>query len=510
MRNKYDPFVNTLALLYGLIPIFIFFLGWLRPIVSIPATLVLAYSAFVYTKRADKSGVVSELKINWLKTGLIAVLGFAWVYCSGIGGYTNQDWDHHGRNAIFYDLITFDWPIYYDFSADYHFRELAGKHSSLNYYFTFWLPAACVGKLFGHKAGGDFLLLWSYIGILLSFYYLNRLFDFKYSLICVGLFIFWSGFDLLGYLLIRQTLPPIDALSETYYYYFYTSFTADLFNPFNQAIPAWLFILYVLNAGKKIQVFPVVILFAYSPFVFIGLVLAHGLHYVFTTYRPDKKLLDYGAEIVQAIWRPDIIGALIILISYGLFYQAHSGSVQNTSFWDRYLTRGSKLNTLLVISYFVTFFLEVGIYLSFIYFLARRTYDANKTWFWLIFSVLLVLPLWVIGTYNDLASRGSMPFLTVLLILTLKALIELYETRSKRPLFYAVVLVLLISFQTPVYSLIRSLSFTDKPKILNGVGSLADPKIDELHDPDNMLSSVNNFYSHEPQRYIFYRYLAKR
>lgn len=201
---------------------------------------------------------------------------------------------------------------------------------------------------------------------------------------------------------------------------------------------------------------------------------------------------------------------MIILVTYGLFYQAHSGSVQNTSFWDRYLTRGPRLNTLLVISYFVTFFLEVGMYLSFIYFLAKRTYEVNKLWFWLIFSVLLVLPLWVIGTYNDLASRGSMPFLTVLLVLTLKALIELYETRSRRPLFYAVVLVLLISFQTPVYSLVRSLSFTDKPKILNGVGSLADPKIDELHDPDNMLSSVNNFYSHEPQHYIFYRYLAKQ
>lgn len=99
MRNKYDPFVNTLALLYGLIPIIIFFLGWLRPIVSIPATLVLGYSASVYTKRVDQSAAAAELKINWLKTGLILLLGFAWVYCSGIGGYTNQDWDHHGRNA---------------------------------------------------------------------------------------------------------------------------------------------------------------------------------------------------------------------------------------------------------------------------------------------------------------------------------------------------------------------------------------------------------------------------
>ncbi len=510
MRSKYDPLVHTLTLLYGLIPIAIFFIGWLRPIYSIPATLLLAYSAISYSRRTEKSGPLAALKIDWKKTVLIALIAFVWVYCSGIGGYTNQDWDHHGRNAIFYDLRTFDWPIYYDFPPNYHFKELAGKHSSLNYYFTFWLPAACVGKLLGEQAANAFLLLWTYAGILLSFYYLNRLFGFKYSVACTGLFIFWSGFDLLGYLLIRQSFPPINALSETYYYYFYTSFTADLYNPFNQAVPAWLFTLYVLNAGKKLQVFPVVILFAYSPFAFIGLVMAHGLFYLFNTYRADKKMLEYGRELREALWRPDLLGTLLILIPYALFYQAHSGAVQNVAFWSRYLTRGPLLNTFLIGSYFVTFFLEVGIYLAFIYFLAKQTYRAHKIWFWLIFAVLLMLPLWVIGTYNDLASRGSMPFLTVLLIMTLTALIELYETRGRRFQFYAVMGVLLLSFQTPVYSLIRSLSFTDRPVLQNAMGSLADPQLDETNDPAHMLSSVNNFYSHDPQHFLFYRYLAKR
>ena len=510
MKNKYDPLVNTLTLFYGLVPIVIFFIGWLRPIVSIPATLALIYSAFIYTKRIEKSPVLVDLNVDWKRTGLIVIMAFIWVYCSGIGGYTNQDWDHHGRNAIFYDLLTFDWPIYYDFPGNYHFKELAGKHSSLNYYFTFWLPAACIGKLFGQQAANAFLLLWAYLGILLSLYYLNRLFNFKYSLACTGLFIFWSGFDLFGYLLIRRSLPPIDALSETYYYYFYTSFTADLNNPFNQAIPAWLITLYILNDAKKLQVFPLIILFAYSPFVFIGLVLAHGLYYLLATYHTGKTALEYGTEFVKALWRPDTLGVLVILVTYALFYKAHSGAVQNTTFWTRYLTRGPVLNALLVGSYFVTFFLEVGIYLAGIYFLAKRTYQTYKIWFWLIFVVLLILPLWVIGTWNDLASRGSMPFLTVLLIMTLTALIELYENPVKRTQFYVVVCVLALSFQTPIYSLIRSLSFTKEPILLNAVGSLADPQLDETNDPSHMLSSVNNFYSHDPQQFFFYKYLAKR
>ncbi|GAB4022091.1 hypothetical protein [Spirosoma koreense] len=510
MRYRYDPLIHTLTFLYGLIPIAIFFLGWLRPMVAIPATLLLIYSAVVYTKRIEKAPALTPQPIDWRRTSLIAIMAFVWVYCSGIGGYTNQDWDHHGRNAIFHDLITFDWPIYYDFPVDYHFRELAGKHSSLNYYFTFWLPAACIGKVFGYPVASAFLVLWTYIGILLSFYYLNRLFSFNYALVCVGLFILWSGFDLFGYLLIRRSLPPIDALSETYYYYFYTSFTADLYNPFNQAVPAWLLTLYILNDAKKLQVLPLVILFAYSPFCFVGLVLAHGLYYLLATYRAGKTVQDYGQEIFQALWRPDTLGVLVILISYALFYQAHSGAVQNTVFWARYLTRGPVLNTLLVGSYVVTFFLEVGVYLAFIYFFAKSTYRAYRLWFWLIFVVLFLLPLWVIGTWNDLASRGSIPFLTVLLIMTLTALIEFYEKQGRRTQFYGVLCVLVLSFQTPIYSLIRSLSFTDKPILLNAVGSLADPQLDENNDPAHMLSSVNNFYSHDPKQFLFYRYLAKR
>jgi hypothetical protein len=101
MKYKYDPLINVLTLLYGLIPILLFFIGWLRPIYSIPATVLLVYSAYVYTQRIEKSAVLPALNVNWIKTILIALIAFVWVYCSGIGGYTNQDWDHHGRNAIF-------------------------------------------------------------------------------------------------------------------------------------------------------------------------------------------------------------------------------------------------------------------------------------------------------------------------------------------------------------------------------------------------------------------------
>ena len=123
---------------------------------------------------------------------------------------------------------------------------------------------------------------------------------------------------------------------------------------------------------------------------------------------------------------------------------------------------------------------------------------------------LLVLPLWIIGVNSDLASRASIPFLTVLLVMTLTALLELYEKRKRSFQFYIVVGTLLISFYWPIYSVILNLSFIDKPVLKNGVGSLADPKIDESNDPEHMLSSINNFYSEDPKQFFFYQYLAKR
>lgn len=510
MRNKYDPLANTLTLLYALIPIVIFFIGWLRPIYSIPATIVLIYSALVHIKLNEKRTGFTELKVDWKKTVLIALVAFIWVYCSGIGGYTNQEWDHHARNAIFYDLLTFDWPIYYDFPPDYHFKALAGKHLSLNYYFTFWLPAACFGKLFGEQMANAFLLFWAYLGLLLSFYYLNRLFNFKYSLVCTGLFIFWSSYDLVGYLFFTRIIHTINFLSETNYFKFYTSFTSNLYNPFNQTVPAWLLTLYILNDSKKLQIFPAVMLLAYSPFAFMGLATAHGLYYLLAAYRTDKKILTYWRELIQALWRLDTVGALIILMIYGLFYQAHSTAIQNVSFWSLYRTTNFLLNIFLIIDYLMAFFLEIGIYLVFIYFMAKRTYCSYKIWFWLIMVVLLLLPLWIIGANSDLATRGSIPFLTVLLVMTLTALIEVYENPIRRHQFYIILCVLFLSFQWPANSMIRSLSFTDKPIRQNAVGSLADPKLDELNDPANMSSSMNNFYSHEPQHYLFYQYVAKR
>ena len=510
MKNQYDPIINRITLLYGIVPIVIFFLGWLRPLYAIPVSLVLVYSAFVYANRIDGKTAAVPLRVNWFKTILVAFVALIWVYCSGIGGYTNQQWDHNVRNAVFHDLLAFDWPVQYDFPANYHLEDLAGKHSSLNYYFTYWLPAAGVGKLLGDPAANAFLLAWTYGGILLSLYYLNRLFSFTYPLVSLGLFMLWSNFDLLTYLLTHRVLSSTAFFSGFPHFQFYTSFTGDLYNPFNQAVPAWVFTLYVLNTGKKLQIFPVVILLAYSPFAFVGLALAHGLYALTVSYQTNGKIQPVLTEIGQALWRPESLGTLTILVVYGLFYQAHTGTVQNTAFWKLHAAHDLRLDTFSVLSYLAAFFSEVGIYLLFVYTLAKQTYTTYKTWFWLIFGGLLVLPLWVVGAFSDLTTRASIPFLTVLFIITLRALIELHETRSRRTLFYTVLLVFLLSVHIPVTSLIQSVSFTGKPVFRDAIGSLANPRFDESNDPENLLSSLPNYYSHDPQHYFFYRYLARR
>ena len=67
--------------------------------------------------------------------GLLA-LAAGWCFFAGIGYFYYQSFDYHFRNAVFRDLISYDWPVFYD-KAD----------TPLVYYMGFWLVPAALAKL---------------------------------------------------------------------------------------------------------------------------------------------------------------------------------------------------------------------------------------------------------------------------------------------------------------------------------------------------------------------------
>src|SRR5262245_38208811 len=95
--------------LYLLIPFIIFCVGWLRPAIMLPITLLMTLAALQLFRHAPEVEFAVSQK-HFLFLSLIAAI---WVFLSGVGGYAFQNWDHHWRNAVLHDLITYDWPVFY-------------------------------------------------------------------------------------------------------------------------------------------------------------------------------------------------------------------------------------------------------------------------------------------------------------------------------------------------------------------------------------------------------------
>jgi hypothetical protein len=222
-----------LTYLYLVIPFIIFCLGWSRLAIAIPVVAILGWVLW----RLLSQEQANETAPGALRTTIYALLITGlWVFLSGVGGYAFQNWDHHWRNAVFRDLITYDWPVVYA-APD------RGPVKMLVYYVGQWLSSALVGKLFGWQAANAFLFLWTWLGILLVVLHLS--FKIKTSsLKSLLLLAFFSGMDALGAIFFAKDYPtlwpPIQHLEIWSGNLQYSSFTTQLFWVFNQSVPAWL------------------------------------------------------------------------------------------------------------------------------------------------------------------------------------------------------------------------------------------------------------------------------
>ncbi len=506
--------VTYLTFLYISLPVFIFFFGWLHSIYAAVLSALLLLGVWKYLRRTVDNpdfAATSVSAVNPWQWVLIAGLAFGWVFFSGIGGFANQDWDHHFRNALFRDLIVESWPVYYDFPASYPDPELASHHSALNYYLTFWLPAALVGKWWGAEVARFFLLFWSYAGVLLVLYHLNRLFTFRYALIVSLLFMGWSGLDVLGRLIIQPLANFTTFQLEAYYLYSYTAFTSNLYNVFNQAIPTWLITLWVFNHPNRLNLLPIAFLLAYAPFPFVGLALLYYAYYGLNCLARERTVVNVLAGILSEFCQlENIVAILCLLVPYALFYSAHTSSVPSALFWSRNLvgTRREKLQV--IVFYFVTFFLEAGVYFLSIGLLSKKVYQTYKRLFWLCFITLLFLPFWIVGTGNDFASRGSMPFLVMLCVMTAKALIDGIDNRLPISQFVIPLLALLIAWVTPAVAITNGIAFQNPPVIWNSIGTFSNPKVSRANNTYGIYPSLVNYYAHEPKQHFFYKYLTKK
>jgi hypothetical protein len=485
---------------YLIIPFLVFCAGWLRVSISIPVVLCLLW--VIWNSRDDFGGTAElipdkPLLITFLLAGL-------WVFLSGVGGYAFQNWDHNWRNVVLHDLIMYDWPVYYS-TPD------TGPITMLVYYVGYWLPSAFVGKFFGWQFANFTLFLWTWFGVLLLALHLGLVLK-SSPVKALLLFIFFSGADLIGVWLFSgeypTLLPPITHLEIWSGNLQYSSFTTQLFWVFNQAVPAWLCIIFILrNTQNEVHAFHKVLIwslcFFLAPLASIGL-FPYLLVEIFKQFNSGNFSGSRRYEILVA-------SGLTVLISY-LYFSANTAAQE----------RG--FQSLAIKDFLVFFLLEGG--LLWLLLTPHKWRDPH----WMVTGLLLIfIPFIQLGSGRDFVMRASISPLFFLMAMTGEALFQKVPSRALRIVFGV---VLFVGALTPLYEINRSIYRTfeyyfvldkderveptteivthlEQPGALESIhpGALTADSIPTLKFMNDKLST--NFIANVRQS-IFYKFLAPR
>jgi hypothetical protein len=287
------------------------------------------------------------------------------------------------------------WPIVYRFQdQDWLLRAPLGMYM---------LPALA-GKLGGISFAAFALLAQNTIIFSLIFYFLIPAGStIRTSLIMIGVFCIFSGWDIIGAglkYIFAGVLPPTTHIEPWAGLFQYSSHITQLFWVPNHTIPGWLFACLYLrwlrgqtSLGLVLAAVP--LLAFWSPLAAMGMIpfaAYAGLSSLF-----KKQLTVSDIAMVSAA----IIAALPMLFYERLNAQSvlHGFLLNAPLFWFLY-------------PLFIS--LEV---LPFLALIAAANWHAIRDWTFLITAaVLLLIPFYRIGVANDFSMRASIPALAILAV----------------------------------------------------------------------------------------------
>jgi hypothetical protein len=455
--------LKKIAFLLLALPTLVFALGFLRLWVALPVAALLIF-AYVWSIRREKGEEGEDYQLYlrpWQLLVLLCVIAL-WCALSGLGNFYYQSSDWAARNAIFRDLIRFDWPVIYDVS-----------NTALVYYIAFWLPAALFGKLaafFGADLGHAFavgnvaLLVWSVINMLviaLLILLYVRAHSVKCFFITLAIFIGFSGLDIIGALCHRMFGVEIPYHLEWWTAYQYTSMAACLGWVFNQAIPAWLTVICFLHE-KKMRNYALLLVLcaACAPLPCIGLAVYMLAKLAVGVVRACREKCI--TDLIKEVLTPQNLIAAVVLLPIWLTYYMTNLAVSADrglliSEPDR-LALGILLAlcaiaigiaillyrkgrewryaavvaaTLLLLFVWGNFNLEINRKYLFAMILELSAYLALLAWgyrgtllYRVAFFSAVLCPLFSVGTAFDFCMRASIPTVFILMILCMQFLFE--------------------------------------------------------------------------------------
>lgn len=533
--------LKRISFIYIALPVFCFFIGWLKwywMVLTCSALIVCILAsnensklnnvfANVFTK--NKTGVSNapvsfEKKLVISKKALIAIVLCSCVYLilCGVGRLWAQTNDNAWRNAIFRDIIVRNWPVYYD--------KFDG---ALNYYIGVWLPAAIPAKIVyllsgnsevAFTAGNIAFLIYYTIGLSLILLLLILYFQVSKAkqilLIVIG-FIFFSGMDILGVLVIDPPFAFPDMHLEWWSGFQYSSLTTCLCWVYNQALIPWICTMLLLHE-KKVSNFVFIgmaCLFC-GPFPFIGFFIyavALGIMRLAEMIKAKK-----GKEFVGEIFSVSNAFAALLIFPFIGSYLTSNTFVSNSDAGN-------------AVAYSLTwdgsYYFLYGIFVMFEFgIFAILISKANKKniLFYTTVIQLLVYPFINVGVNSDLAMRASIPAIFMMFVfcyqylLTNSVIIPVNETelagKTKTDRFIAktnivfvtLALCLIIGSVTPGFEFARGIKQVSERGIIDKEKDFITLDRDSNPDPHFTGWPPTNFVTLNYDDTIFFKYFARK
>lgn len=494
------------AVLYLSLPVFVFFLGWLRLGAGVLAGLAFLAGLFFLMRSIRRFFGERRVTLGWEHVVALAVV-FVWLLSTAHGDFIGTvGVDIPYRDAMYHDLITYPWPLVYDFEG--------GRYAFV-YYHAFWLVPAGVSYLLGLGWTGSHVVLfaWTYLGLCLTVLMLCELLQARRRgqvlFVCL-LFLFWSAPCLLGMIVksvFAQTALYIPDTPGVYAWQFaggmdhgyrldyFSRTTRDgIENTYNQYVAMFLVSVMFLRFRFQWHLMAAVslLLLPFSPFGFVGLALLAAGWFV----------VD-GMAGVRSLFRKEVVFlALALCPIYGSYYLSNSmvgDGAAGSIFYAPLAAYGAvRVGTLL---------LYLALYFALYLYLVRWDFLGHTHFrYWWILGAAAVLTIFRVGKMGDLLWGGSGPIFFVVMVLVMRQVLTAWERRRfwGRDLLLAVVLS--VAVLTPCMQMVSTLR-----------GCVLARQILVYPDPEQVQGSfvghapeeIGNFLAGGYEDAFFYRYLAK-
>ncbi len=508
------------AMIYMSLPLFAFFIGFCRWQFAAPACALLAFALVQGVRKSNVAGAHSEpISLAWWEPLLFLAAALLWTFLGGLNGFFYQSSDWPWRNAIYHDLISYNWPVVYRYSGN-----------ALTYYVGFWLPPALAAKL-ATAAGAELdtiwtiarmaLWVWSALGIWLTMLLLSvyvKANRFGKRLVSTLTLIGFSGMDILGALCYGTAgkLFAPDALHLEWWSPSgnqFSSLTTCVFWVFNQSILPWLVVIcFLFEKNARNYLFLAVACLCCGPFPLVGLLICmvarwlsamrqaavhevmleelkntfslHNLGLLFsavpllaTYYLCNNALLQSfsakqeagGAVPLQTVGAVlgGLTAGLVALVLLVLLLDRWKkgrkivltilGAAAGAAVLAGLAVSGGFLALARYFTLDLLFFylLEIGLYLLLVWKEHRR-----EPLFYTVAASLLIIPFFRIGASTDFGMRASIPGVFIVMVyadqLLLRGMGQFHLARRKTKLRYAgLVAALLVGAFTPGMEIYR-------------------------------------------------------